>query len=182
MPPGSSGSIPGCSHQVEDWSNGRMDKLSKPLDWSLSNVNSYIFTSLCDEIDSFQARSAYRFDDVVSAIGQTSDVDLGLQFAINWSKETVRAVDAHYSFLADLHADAALQFIHRDLHVTYSTAIISHLTEAKHSLIQSQWRITTTTEPTSNQINLYKLAVVDRVDVLDLLDYSSFLPHATVHH
>ena len=62
---------------------------------------------------------AYRFDDVVSAIRQTSNVDFRLQFAVNRSEETLWAVDAHHSFLADLHTDAALQFIHRNLYVTH---------------------------------------------------------------
>lgn len=62
---------------------------------------------------------AYRFDDDAGAVGQTGDVDLGLQFAVDWSKETVWTVDAHHSFLADLHTDAALQFIHRDLDIAH---------------------------------------------------------------
>lgn len=53
-------------------------------------------------------------------LGQTSDVDLGLHIAVNWRKETLRAVDAHDGFLADLHADAVLQFIHGNLGIIRS--------------------------------------------------------------
>lgn len=62
---------------------------------------------------------AYRFDEVFGAVRQTCDVNLGLQCAVNWSEETLWAVDAHHSLLTDLHTDAVLQFIHRDLHVTH---------------------------------------------------------------
>ena len=57
---------------------------------------------------------AYGFDGG-GALGQTSDVDLGLHFAVNRCEETLGAVDTHYGFLADLHADAALQLIHGNL-------------------------------------------------------------------
>lgn len=63
-------------------------------------------------------RAAYRFDDEVGAVGQTGDVDLGLQYPVGWREEALGAVDAHHSFFANLHTDAALQFIHRDLRFT----------------------------------------------------------------
>lgn len=66
---------------------------------------------------------AHRFDGV-GALGQTSDVDFDLHLAVNWHEETLGAVDAHHSFLADLHADTALQFIHRNLHGTRSALFL----------------------------------------------------------
>lgn len=62
---------------------------------------------------------AYRLNDVVCAVGKTSDVNFGLQFAVRGSEETLGAVDAHDSLLADLDTDAALQFLHGDLCMTH---------------------------------------------------------------
>ena len=79
-----------------------------------------VISTPCDSFCVYAFRwPAYRFDDVVSAVRQTSNVDFRLQFAVNWSEETLWAVDAHHSFLADLHTDAALQFIHRNLYVAH---------------------------------------------------------------
>lgn len=84
---------------------------------------------------------AYRFNDVVGAVGQTRDVDLRLQLAIDGGEETLGAVDAHYRLLADFHTDAALQFVHRDLCVTQHSAIICPITHCAikrwHALMQT---------------------------------------------
>lgn len=71
-------------------------------------------------------RHAYRFDDTVGAVGQTGDVDLGLQLAVNRREETLGTVDAHHRLLADLHTDAALKLIHRDLRYTTEYYYLYH--------------------------------------------------------
>lgn len=68
--------------------------------------------------------SSYRLDDIVSTVWQTGDVDFGLQLPVDWSKETLWTVDTHHSFIADLHTDAVLQFINRDLCVKMTTTLL----------------------------------------------------------
>ena len=58
--------------------------------------------------------AAYRFD-YVGAVGQPSDVDLGLHHPADRGEQALRTVDVHYSLPPDLHTDAAVQLIHRDL-------------------------------------------------------------------
>lgn len=122
---------------------------------------------------------AYRLDEVVSAVGQTSDVDLGHQFTVDWVEERLGAVDAHHGLFADFHADASLQFIHWDLQGFTQVHNNSHPCQQRHLWTNSQsvavnWRLFVLT--TCHCPSLMAFPPLVTLNVCWFLNWTSMLP------